>query len=338
MTIKASGSISMSEINAEFALGTSLSSYRGATWYTDTYGASGTFPVVGGISMNAFYGKKKTSPAPPYTYVQYLLVGGGGGGASGTRDNIGGGGGGGGGGGYYFSDVNLNPGSYFSVTVGQGGAGGYWLAGSRGIYNMYDAFNGTASRISGNAGTVEAGGGFAGYGRYRFEAGYGNREPFGSEVYKGGNGGTGTNVGNTGGLYQQSGGSGNNAAGGGGGGTDDTDNVWKGGDGPTWFNGVTYSGGGGGGGDYSWGGAGGAGGGGHGGSGNDAVTQGTDGLGGGGGGGSSTGGYSAGFGARGGNGVVVIRYLGSQKGYGGTVISSGGYTYHYFYSDGTFTI
>jgi hypothetical protein len=35
--------------------------------------------------------------------------------------------------------------------------------------------------------------------------------------------------------------------------------------------------------------------------------------------------------------VVVIRYLGSQKGTGGTVTSAGGYTYHTFTSSGTYT-
>jgi hypothetical protein len=33
----------------------------------------------------------------------------------------------------------------------------------------------------------------------------------------------------------------------------------------------------------------------------------------------------------------VIRYLGSQRGTGGTVTSSGGYTVHTFNSSGTYT-
>jgi hypothetical protein len=37
------------------------------------------------------------------------------------------------------------------------------------------------------------------------------------------------------------------------------------------------------------------------------------------------------------DGVVVIRYFGTQKGTGGTVTSSGGYTYHTFTSSGTYT-
>jgi hypothetical protein len=39
----------------------------------------------------------------------------------------------------------------------------------------------------------------------------------------------------------------------------------------------------------------------------------------------------------GGSGVVIIRYSGGQRGSGGTVTSSGGYTYHTFTSSGTFT-
>jgi hypothetical protein len=39
----------------------------------------------------------------------------------------------------------------------------------------------------------------------------------------------------------------------------------------------------------------------------------------------------------GGSGIVIIRYLGPQKGTGGTVTSSGGYTIHTFTSSGTFT-
>jgi hypothetical protein len=43
--------------------------------------------------------------------------------------------------------------------------------------------------------------------------------------------------------------------------------------------------------------------------------------------------YTAGTG---GSGIVIIRYLGSQRGTGGTVTSSGGYTIHTFTSSGTY--
>lgn len=55
-------------------------------------------------------------------------------------------------------------------------------------------------------------------------------------------------------------------------------------------------------------------------------------------GGGGAGGYGApGGGTAGGSGVVVIRYAGAQRGTGGTVSSSGGYTYHLFTTSGTFT-
>jgi hypothetical protein len=38
----------------------------------------------------------------------------------------------------------------------------------------------------------------------------------------------------------------------------------------------------------------------------------------------------------GGSGIVIISYLGSQRGTGGTVTSSGGYTIHTFTSSGTY--
>jgi hypothetical protein len=37
----------------------------------------------------------------------------------------------------------------------------------------------------------------------------------------------------------------------------------------------------------------------------------------------------------GGSGVVIVRYLGGQIATGGTITSSGGYTYHTFTSSGT---
>jgi hypothetical protein len=42
------------------------------------------------------------------------------------------------------------------------------------------------------------------------------------------------------------------------------------------------------------------------------------------------------FGGNGGSGVVILSYLGSQRGTGGTVTSSGGYTIHTFTSSGTY--
>ena len=68
MTIKTSGALSMSEINAEFGLGTNLGAYRGVTWYTDA-GGSGTFASTD-LAMSAFYGKSK-NPAGGTTGEPY---------------------------------------------------------------------------------------------------------------------------------------------------------------------------------------------------------------------------------------------------------------------------
>jgi hypothetical protein len=54
----------------------------------------------------------------------------------------------------------------------------------------------------------------------------------------------------------------------------------------------------------------------------------------GGGGGGSANNFTAA--AAGGSGIVIISYLGSQRGTGGTVTSSGGYTIHTFTSSGTY--
>jgi hypothetical protein len=43
------------------------------------------------------------------------------------------------------------------------------------------------------------------------------------------------------------------------------------------------------------------------------------------------------FNGPGGSGIVIVRYAGTQKGTGGTVTSSGGFTYHTFTSSGTYT-
>ena len=74
MTLPASGNpISISQINTEFALGNSLSAYRGVTWYTDA-GGTGTFSA-GAISMSEFYSKRKTSPfTPSLSELQSVMI------------------------------------------------------------------------------------------------------------------------------------------------------------------------------------------------------------------------------------------------------------------------
>jgi hypothetical protein len=49
------------------------------------------------------------------------------------------------------------------------------------------------------------------------------------------------------------------------------------------------------------------------------------------------GGFSVAVGIAGGSGIVIIRYSGTQKGTGGTVTSSGGFTIHTFTTSGTYT-
>jgi hypothetical protein len=69
---------------------------------------------------------------------------------------------------------------------------------------------------------------------------------------------------------------------------------------------------------------------------NQGRNNGFDNTGGGGGGVSTT--LSQGnSGGIGGSGVVIARYLGAQRATGGAVTSSGGYTYHTFTGNGTFT-
>ena len=63
MTLPSSGPISISQINAEFALGNSLSDYQGVTWYTDA-NATGVF-ATSPLSMSDFYGKRKYPNVTP---------------------------------------------------------------------------------------------------------------------------------------------------------------------------------------------------------------------------------------------------------------------------------
>lgn len=56
-------------------------------------------------------------------------------------------------------------------------------------------------------------------------------------------------------------------------------------------------------------------------------------------GGGGAGGYAeSDYSGNGGSGILVIRYPGAQKASGGTVVNSGGYTYHVFKSSGVLTI
>ena len=335
MTIKSSGQLGITEIDAEFGLGKSLLAHRGATWWTDS-GSTGTFPVSGELrSPDDFYGKRKTAPS---LLTYFVIVGGGGGGATGTQDNIGGGGGGGGGGGVLQSQFNFQFGTSASVTIGAGGtAGFYGDTGQRDGYgnpinSWIRAGNGNQTSLNYGSYYWRGTGGERGYARYYFNGGPNGATSNEAVAYKGGNSGYSNDNGtlgasNPGGAYHTAGSSGNNRGGGGGGGVDDSTNTnGVGGDGAyvfmygSNFVGI-YGGGGGGGGDYSGGAAGGAGGGGgHGGT--SVSYQGFDGQGGGGAGGDSYGGSASSNGARGGHGTIVLATVGSTSRF---TISGGGY-------------
>lgn len=267
----------------------------------------------------------KFSQAAQYS-VEYLVVAGGGGGG-GTDAAISGGGGGAGG----FrtgSGFTVAPSSSYTVTVGAGGAGGNGTVGTSGANSVFSTITSNGGGGGGSAINARSGvsGGSGGGACQTGTAGSGNTPS--TSPSQGNNGGAGS--GSTG-LNQWGGGGGGGAsavgsaasANIGGNGGDGTASSISG-------SSVTYAGGGGGGGYGTTSGTGGTGGGGNGGTGSGAssATANT----GGGGGGVGTGGT----GGAGGSGIVIIRYLGSQRGTGGTVTSSGGYTIHTFTSSGTF--
>ena len=273
----------------------------------------------------------------PYS-IELLVVAGGGGGGLHS------GGGGGAGGLLYYgaetaktangSAITVNPNTTFSVVVGAGGAssGGTYTSvpgngydGQNSSFGTYIAIGGGGGGSGGN-GVAGRNGGSGGGGGRSIAAGSGT-----------------TGQGNAGG-YPGTGGSANypGAGGGGAGATGGNGNTGQGGNGG---NGLQYSisgtatyYAGGGGGNLQD-------------TANTRPPQGTGGLGGGGGatstnygdaGSANTGGgggganYNQPGGGTGGSGIVILRYSGAQKGTGGTVTSSGGYTIHTFTSSGTY--
>ena len=266
-----------------------------------------------------------STPAP-YS-IEYLLVAGGGGGGRGASSGAAANGGGGGAGGHLPSTASgISTGVTYAVTVGAGGAGGgVNAAGSAGAHSVLAGIN---TAIAGGGGASGASGNLAG--------GAGG---------SGGGGGSSSGAGGARTVGQgnvgASGRGGNDSGGGGGAGSAGTaTNPSNGGAGlasSITGSSITRAGGGGGGRYNSSGGAGGTGGGGAGGSGTGSGVSGTANTGGGGGAaGMNASGNTGGTGS-GGSGIVIIRYLGSQRGTGGTVTSSGGYTIHTFTSSGTYT-
>jgi len=249
---------------------------------------------------------------PPYSADVLIVAGGGGGGYNA--------GGGGGAGGYIaLSSQTVNVGTGYSIVVGGGGSAVTNTSGTSG--SSSSAFGSTASgggggglkNVAGLSGGSGGGGGHTTGGAGAGTSGQGN---------SGGAGGDG--------AYGQRGG-----GGGGKGAAGAAGNILSiGGVGSQWLNGTYYAGGGGGG---TWNNAtvssGGNGGGGNGGTSGATPTAGSANTGGGGG----AGGYGSHQAANGGSGIVIIRYAGSQRGTGGTVTSSGGYTYHTFTSSSSYT-
>jgi len=249
--------------------------------------------------------------------ISYLVVAGGGGGGYSIA-------GGGGAGGLLAGTASLSAGTAYTITVGAGGAGS----------TSAPTVNSGSSSSLGAIVTSIGGGGGGSAGALAANGASGGGGNYVAPYQSGGSGTAGQGF--AGGTGQN----GSPASGGGGGGA-----LAVGTNGGTVSGGVggagasnsisgtsvTYAGGGGGGGHLSaLGGAGGAGGGGAGGSGVNG-TAGTANTGGGGGG--------AGIflnGGTGGSGIVIISYLGAQRGTGGTVTSSGGYTIHTFTSSGTY--
>ncbi len=311
-----------------------------------------SFVKTGGTSsqfLKADGSIDSTTYAPSNFYViDYLVVAGGGGGGGAEMSNgYGGGGAGGGAGGYLASTTGINVGSSYTVIVGAGGAGGASRLAADG--SGLPGSNGGYSQLFH---TVCLGGG----------QGQGDETNNGNAIAStggsgGGNGGDNSALPGSGTTGQgNSGGSrGTTRSGGGGGGANtpggtsvDGSRGGLGGNGLSWFDTNIYScgGGGGGGGAVVDNAAGGnssinggrgsrsTGGGGTTGEAGGQATPGTSNTGTGGGGAGA--GYLQG-GQNGGSGIVIIRYAGAQRGTGGTVTSSGGYTYHRFTSSGIFT-
>lgn len=234
---------------------------------------------------------------------EVLVVGGGGGGGHAGGNSSGSGGGGGGG----TQIIKLSPfyGQQFSVQIGAGGSGG------------------TSSALPTNGNNTSFGnyaslGGGAGASPYFDTAGNDGGSGGGGGVNANGFGGIGTSGQGSSGRYQNTGGAGSGSS----------PIGYIGGGGTTFF-GKTYGGGGGGGGT----GLGGVGGGG-------TSSDGIQNTGGGGAGRYTT--YippstTTSTPAAGGSGIAIVAYPGAQRATGGTITTSGGFTFHTFNGSGTFT-
>jgi hypothetical protein len=274
--------------------------------------------------------------------VEYVVVAGGGG--VGTRRHGGGGGAGGyrssvvgessGGGASAEPVITLNTGTSYTVTIGAGGTGAPNDGGNNsntGASNGGNSVFGSITSLGGGIGST--------YGTNAVSGGSGGGSGSTGSTNTAGSGTSGQGF--SGGIGTQGGGSGCGGGGGGAGavgtvGVGENGNGGNGGVGvSSSINGTaTFRAGGGGGGGSSSGtaGSGGNGGGGAGANASGSPTSGTANTGGGSGGGGSDSRTTP----NGGSGVVIIRYSGVQRGTGGTVTTTGGYTVHTFTSSGTY--
>ena len=234
--------------------------------------------------------------------VEYLLVAGGGTNRyNGYNPWVGGGGAGG----TIDSTATITPGSNYTVTIGAGGNNSQSSAPGSSVFGVNTTGGGLGCNQGGGQTTGGSGGGGINAGANGI-AGQGNR------------GGPG------GGTY----------VGGGGGGKGAQANNINGGNGINWKGLGTYYAGGGGGAGRSTPGNGGQGGGGRGGYSGGQGQNGTPNRGGGGAGSENFQPYAN---KLGGSGIVIIRYSGPQRGNGGSVTNTGGYTYHTFNSSSNYT-
>ena len=306
--------------------GDSIVNANGYRIHTFTTVGSQTFTVTSSPSSGVF---------------QVLVVGGGGGGGGYYN-----GGGGGAGGAAYTTSFTIAPGSY-TVTVGGGGTGqsGYASAGGTGTSSSFSSLTGSGGGGGGSDNNVNGVSGGCGGGMGPLGA---TSPGSGTQGYAGGYGTNGANMGNLGGAY----GSGYGGGGGGGMGSVGSNALTSGG--PGWgglgksytVGGQTYFVAAGGGAgtadtDNTNFGLGGSSIGGNGGL--NAVRVATSGAANTGSGGGGFGRTGTGSGGSGGSGTVIIAYPYvsppiSFAATGGTIITSGSYTYHLFTGSGSFTI
>lgn len=254
-------------------------------------------------------------PATRYT-AELIILAGGGGAAANIYDDAAGAGAGGL---IYRTDQKITSGIAYSVVVGAGGAG---VRGSNSsfISPTEDTRLIALGGAEGGQHRMSSAGGGCGSGTGGFYAASDARDAGSGTPGQGFNGGVSPS-------YRGAGGGGTGGPGldegtGGPGFRDPLTGTYYGGGGGGWpinaGNRLIGWGGRGGGGDASGGASPGA---------NGAAN-----TGGGGGGGKGSGNIS-----NGGSGIVIVRYVGSQRGTGGTVTSVNGYTVHTFTSSGTYT-